>query len=59
MNDKVPSWAESIHITVCQALFAYFTFDRYCSYDSVYDALAETFPTLSEQQVSDLMLSQQ
>ena len=48
-------FAESIHVTVTCALHKYFEFDGYCSYDSVFDALCETFPDLSGYKVTKLM----
>ena len=36
---QVAPFAESIHVTVTQALHKHFEFDGYCSYDSVFDAL--------------------
>ena len=48
-------FAESIHVTVTQALHKHFFFDGYCSFDSVYDALAETFPNLTQGEVTQLM----
>ena len=48
-------FAESIHITITEALHKHFFFDGYCSFDSVFDALCETFPDLSWYKVTKLM----
>ena len=52
---EVAPFAESIHVTVTEALHRHFEFDGYCSYDSVFDALCETFPNLSGYKVTKLM----
>ena len=56
---QVAPFAESIHVTVTQALHKHFEFDGYCSYDSVFDALCETFPNLSESNITKLMVAYQ